>query len=550
MIVRELVTRLGFAVNDSQLTKYQRGTENIKRSAEGAAESFRNMFVAFAGFSLLRGISNTADEMQNLEARLAGLPQTVGDVGEAFGEVVRRANAARQPLKENASLYTRIGHATKQYVGEQKDVLDITDTISKGLIVGGASAQESASVMLQLAQALGSGVLQGQEFNAMAQGSPQLLDALAEAMGHPRDQLKKLASEGKITTKSLILAFQQIGPEVARQFTNMPITIEQALTIVNNKYSSFIARLNRESGAVTKIANFFIGAFNGIEAALEKMVDFFGGATQTLKFFAIAITALVIPALVKLGIGFVALLASPAGILMGILILLLLVIEDIYQWVTGGVSIFGEWAGSFDELIEKVKKFTVTLEILKWMGISMATLLTLHFAELAARSIISFAIMAAGWVASFAAMIISALPVVLIVLAIVAAVALLLAGIYYLWDNWEKIWQGMKDIAASVWKGLVSGFMSAIDKIKSAWNGFKSFFGMGVSTTVSATQAAGAASAPSGVPTAGGSSNVTINQTLPAGSPEATKVAAREGTTQALIANPWDKTARQMAQAQ
>ena len=87
MIVRELVTRLGFSVNDTKLKSYERGIGNIKTQADSAANAFRGMFAAFIGFQGLKSLANTADEMQSLEARIGMLPQTVGDAADSFNEI-------------------------------------------------------------------------------------------------------------------------------------------------------------------------------------------------------------------------------------------------------------------------------------------------------------------------------------------------------------------------------------------------------------------------------------------------------------------------------
>lgn len=517
MIVRELLTRLGFAVNDSQLKKYERGTQNIKQAADGAAESFRNMFLAFASGAALNQLSRTADMMQSLEARVGLLPQTVGDVGDAFDRVTARASAARQSVEGYVTLYTRIGHATKEYIKTEEEALQITDTVSKALIVGGASAQESASVTLQLAQALGSGVLQGQEFNAMAEGAPQLLDALAEAMGHPRDQLKKLASEGVITTRALIEGFQKIGTAFDDQFMNMPMTIGQATTIVANRWGVFLNRMNRESHAVRSIAQAFLDGFDAIEDGLEKLIKFFGGATPTLKFFGIALAAALAPLALKLMAGAVMFLLSPLGLLIGALTLAGIALEDVYTWMNGGNSVIGRFLGDFATVEERFK------------GIGVATKLLA----------VAFGLLAAPILAIF-------FPI----WGIVAGIAALAAGAYVLLTDWDEIMGLIKDTAIDSWNSISDKFLGMVDKIKGYWNSFKSFFGMGVSTTIDTATAAGAATAGGGVPTSatGGTANITINQQLPPGSPPEVQQAAYKGTMQA--SKELDLVARQAGQLQ
>lgn len=540
MVVRELVTRLGFNVDNNKLKGYERSIGNIKTQADSAANAFRGMFAAFVGFQGLKSLANTADNMQNLEARVSQLPQTVGDSADAVNELAKRANASRQPLLEYAQLYTRIGNASKDYLKTQDDVLTVTDAVSKGLIVGGASAQESASVMLQLSQALGSGVLQGQEFNAMAEGSPKMLDMLAVAMGYPRDQLKKLASEGKITTKILIEAFQKIAPEINKQFKQMPQTIGQTTTIMANRWMEFIGKLNRDSGAVKVITDMMTKGWDKADNALQSLVDTLGGATNTVKFFGIALAAIAIPLGFKLLVNLVATLLSPMGLLLAGLLLVGLTIEDVYQYMNGGVSVtakFIDWLkeGSFGASILVSVVTVLTAAFVSW---GIAT--TAAFVKAGIAAAVFFTNAAIGLLTALA-------PFLLIIAAIVAVVA----AIYYLWTNWKQIFNFISDIALKTWTGITGGFYEMVNKLKSYWNDFKSLFSIGVSTSITAGKVAGAASSPSGVGGFSGNNplNVTVNQTLPPGTTAETKEAAKNATIQAL---QWDNSAvaRQMGQAQ
>lgn len=566
MIVRELLTRLSFTTNEAQLRKYETGVNNIKNSAEGAANSFRNMFAAFVGFSAAQSLARTADEMMSLEARVGLLPQTVGDVGDAFDTVGRSANAARQPLKEYISLYTKIGHATKEYLGTQQEVIGITDTIAKGLIVGGASAQESTSVMMQLSQALGSGTLQGEEFRAMAEGAPQMLDALAVAMGHPRAELKKLASEGKLTTKDLILAFQKISEDVNKRFMQMPMTIGQATTIIYNRWAMFINKLNRKSGTVTSIAKFLLDGFDKVEKKLGELVDWLGGAKQAMKLFGIVAAAALAPFIAGAAVAAFGALANPITWIVAGLILLGLVLEDVYQYFTGGESIIGDW-------ITEINNGNEAMKALGAVVIGILAGITLRLLATAATSVIVWAINAASAVASWGiaaaasvtatvtmvagfvkiaamalwtgariamAWLIGLGPIGLIIAAVIAVIAIFI----YFKDEIIK-WVG------EAWDSITAGFFAMIDKIKKAWSNFKSFFSSGVNANVSATTVAGAASSAGGTGGAPlGGQVVNINQTLPPGSTPETAAAAKGATMDAMKATDNGQLARQMGQAQ
>lgn len=347
MIVRELITRLGFSVQDSQLKKYEKSTDNIKAKAESAAVSFRNIFAAFAGVAAVRSLATLADNVQSIEARIGMLPQTMGDTAAAFDTIAKHATDTRQSIDAYATLYTRIGNAAKNYLSTQEDVLQVTDTISKALVVGGATAQESASVMTQFSQALGAGTLQGEEFRAMAEAAPQYLDALAVALGHPREQLKKLASEGKITTKDVIEATRAIANDFDEKFRQMPMTIGQATTIMGNKWAQFIARFNRESKVVTRVADFIITAFEAVAKGLDTFIDAVGGASNALNLLMIvfgAVMAVMIPGWIAAAAATIA-ATWPILAIVAALTLLGLIAEDVYNWFVGNDSLLGDLIG-------------------------------------------------------------------------------------------------------------------------------------------------------------------------------------------------------------
>lgn len=598
MIVRELLTRLGFAVNDAQLRRYEQTTNNIRHSANAAAESFRNMFLAFAGFHALQATARLADQMQSLEARVGQLPQTITAAGDAFDVVSARATSARQSVDAYANFYIKLQQAGKDFIKTQEEGLVVTDTISKALIVGGATAQEQSSALLQFGQAIGSGVLQGEELRALSEAAPQFLDGLANAIGVPRTELKKFASEGKLTSKMVIEGVKAMSSEFDDRFKSMPLTIGQSTTIIGNRWAVFLNRLNRQSGAVTAIANFFLGAFDSIELGLEKLVDFFGGAAQTLKFFGIVLAAALAPMLIRNAAGAIAFFLSPAGLMLAALVALGLAIEDFYNWMKGGKSIFGKWFGNFDDAMKKLNEYSGVITALKiavasaigvmvmnwiwaagvatysagvaaaaWVanlvrfGVALAAN-TAAVAAWIASLLAGLATMVTGWVASFVSMAIAAAPIVLTILAVVAAVAAIIAIIYVLLDNWKLIFSLMKNIATLNFDGIAKDFSAMVDKLKGYWNSFKSFFGIGVSTTVGANatagsqavtpaKVAGAAAAHGGVPVTnnqGGAMTFTVNQTLPPGTPQETADAARSAVDRAFNELPVERFARQMGQ--
>ena len=507
MVVRELITRFGFNVD----TAAQNRVENSINRLSG-------LLSGLAAVASLRALANLADSMQSLEARIGMLPQTIGDVGAAFDEVAKNASANRQSLQAYGTLYSRIGNAAKDYISTQEDLLAVSNTISQALVVGGSTAQEAASVMTQFSQALGAGTLQGEEFRAMAEAAPQYMDALAEALGHPRNQLKKLASEGKITSKQVIEATLKMSSLFETKFKQMPMTIGQATTIIGNRFSTMVAKMNRESKLVTDVANFFLRAFDSIERGFNAFVDYVGGGTNALKLFGIALAAILGPLALSGLVSILGALMSPIGLVIGGLILLGLVIDDLMVYLDGGKSYIGEFIEQMKTdpimgFLLAVLAFVSTLKILNsGILVTVSRMVWLGVTALATGAKI-----AAGWLIALG-------PIGLVI----AAIAAIGTAIYFIGKNWDLVVAKFK-----------AGLNWIIDKAK-ALAGFFGFGGASPTLNVNPSQTAAATAAGGGKTI---NQNNEINLTVPPGTPESQQ-RFLQGAAQQAFKDPFAATAR------
>jgi tape measure domain-containing protein len=344
MVIRELLIRLGLTGSDN----VGKGLDKVDGKVDKTIQSFSALGGVLATvFSALTisNIAKTADSMQSFEARIGMLSQTVTDSATAFDEVAQHAADSRQSIDSYATFYLRVGNAAKSVVTSQEELLSITDTVSKAMVVGGATAEEQSSALLQFAQALGSGVLQGDEFRSLAEAAPMLLDKIGEALKIPREQLKKMAADGKLTTRAVLGALKTIGPEFDKAFQQMPLTIGQALTIAGNKWDQFIARMNRSSGAVTWIANKFLWLADKVEHSLDIVTDALGGAENAVKILGVVIgSAGLVGAVYLLSAAFTA-LSSPLFLIIGALAALFLIGDDVNSWLKGQKSLLGDMIG-------------------------------------------------------------------------------------------------------------------------------------------------------------------------------------------------------------
>ncbi|HHH0005847.1 TPA: tape measure protein [Yersinia enterocolitica] len=159
----------------------------------------------------------------------------------------------RAGLEATATLYGRLERATRSAGTSTADLAKLTTTINKGLVVSGATAEEASSTMIQLSQALASGVLRGEEFNSISENGSRLAVALADSLGVTVGQLRAMAAEGKLTTDVVVNGLLKQSDAIAKEFGNTVLTMGQAFTVASNNITKFIG----ESSSVNTALNIF-----------------------------------------------------------------------------------------------------------------------------------------------------------------------------------------------------------------------------------------------------------------------------------------------------
>ena len=239
----------------------ERGAATARRY--GDAMGRLRTLLAFAGVTLTAGsIVGMADAYTTLQNKLQPVTSSQAQVNELTGEMFELANRTRSEVGATTQAFVRFDRAMKGLGRSQNDTIRLTETINKALIVSGSTTQEAQSALLQLSQAFNSGRLNGDEFRAVSENMPMVLDALSKSMGVPIGALKELGSEGKITSGELIKALDLIEAEVDANFAKTVPTIAQAFVVLRNSASQFFGQLNNS-----------VGATNGIASALLFLAD-------------------------------------------------------------------------------------------------------------------------------------------------------------------------------------------------------------------------------------------------------------------------------------
>lgn len=207
---------------------------------------------AAVGVKEILGMADAYTTMQN---KLQNVSTSQEQVNELTGRLFNLANETRSSVESTTTAFTRFDRSLKQMGKSQEDTLRMTETVNKALIVSGATSSEASSSLLQLSQAFNAGKLSGDEFRAVSENMPVVLDAVAKTLGKPINEVKQLASDGKITAKVMFDAFKSIEKSIDETFSKTNATVGQALTVATNRFTQFIGEIDKSLGVTRAIAN-------------------------------------------------------------------------------------------------------------------------------------------------------------------------------------------------------------------------------------------------------------------------------------------------------
>jgi len=232
-----------------------------------------------AGISILASIGSglselitAADKMEALQQRIKLVSTASVDLEKTQQSLVDIANANGSSLEAVGKLYTRIVPAMDSFNVSMKGssnnteaAIKLTAGLSAALRLNNASAQESKSAILQFSQALGSGRLNGDEFRSLMEAAPTFMKALADGMGTSLGSLKKMSSEGKLTTEAVVTALSgQIDGLIAKSST-IPLTLSGTFEVMSNKFSLLADAINESTGFLETIKGVISGVGDGFE---------------------------------------------------------------------------------------------------------------------------------------------------------------------------------------------------------------------------------------------------------------------------------------------
>ncbi|HBR2941610.1 TPA: phage tail tape measure protein [Klebsiella pneumoniae] len=233
----------------------QRALASVTAQLNETRSAAIGMTGAFAGAFATANLIKLADSYNSLSARVKLATTDANDFSLAQKGLMDISQRTGSAFADNSSLFTRASSSLREWGYGTQDILKLTDALANGLQVSGASAEETSSLIVQLSQALGRGVLRGQDFNSVAQSGQRIMKALADGMGVAQKDLKAMADTGQLTTDRIVPALISQLDKLRAEFNAMPNSVSAASTRIQNAFMEWVGGANQASGATASISS-------------------------------------------------------------------------------------------------------------------------------------------------------------------------------------------------------------------------------------------------------------------------------------------------------
>ncbi len=193
----------------------------------GIIKNIAGVYLSLRGINI---ISKLSDSVTSLTARLNLINDGLRTTKELSDTILKSSFESGASYTDTASSIAKMGLNAGAAFNNNDELIAFMDQVNKTFVIGGASAMEQSSAMLQLTQAMAAGALRGQELNSILAGAPGIARNIEKYMGWAEGSIKKYAEEGKVTAQVVKNAMLSFAEETNQKFNSMPATISQTFT--------------------------------------------------------------------------------------------------------------------------------------------------------------------------------------------------------------------------------------------------------------------------------------------------------------------------------
>jgi len=265
--------------NLSAQEQFNQSVKTGQTAADGLGGSIKRYAAMIISAATAGKAISLADQVTQTTTRLGLMNQQFGETGDLQQKIYASAQRSRGVYQSTADAVAKLGMQARGAFANTNEVVAFAEQLNKTFVIAGTSAQGVDSVMLQLTQSMASGKLQGEELNAVLDNAQPIVQNIAEYMGVPVGQIKKLASEGAITAEIIKNAMFAAADETNEKFQQMPMTFGQVANKIQNQALMAFQPALQQLSAVAQTEEFRT-LTTSVTGAIQTMAS---GAVQGLN---------------------------------------------------------------------------------------------------------------------------------------------------------------------------------------------------------------------------------------------------------------------------
>lgn len=220
--------------NVDEQGRFNREIEEGTNEANSLMQTIKGAVAAYATIQTLSTALNLSDQLTSTTARLNLMNDGLQTTQDLQNMIYLSAERARGSYQATADAVSKLGLMAGDAFGSSEEIIAFMEQVNKQFTIAGTEAAGIDAAMLQLTQAMGSGVLRGEEYNSILEQAPNIIQAIANYMEVPKGQLKDMAAEGQITADIVKAAMFAAADDTNAKFESMPKTFSQIWTSFQN----------------------------------------------------------------------------------------------------------------------------------------------------------------------------------------------------------------------------------------------------------------------------------------------------------------------------
>lgn len=278
----QTMQQAGSPINDNirRQEQFNQSLQNGASESSNLVSAIKRMAGAYLSIQTAGKILEMSDEITQTTSRLNMMNDGLQSTADLYNMVYVAANDARGSLGDMASVVARFGNNAKDAFSSSAEVVQFANLVQKQMTIAGASTQEAANAELQLSQALGSGVLRGDELNSIFEQAPNLIQNIADYLNVPIGKIRSMAQDGELSADAVKQAVFAATDEINANFENMPMTWGQMWTVFQNDatmaFQPVLQRLN-DLANTDGFQEFATNAINDLAVVAGVVLDIFEG---------------------------------------------------------------------------------------------------------------------------------------------------------------------------------------------------------------------------------------------------------------------------------